>query len=237
MKIENAMIFAAGFGTRMLPLTKKIPKALLKINNKTLLEHHLQELLKLDFKRIIINAHYLSEQIISISHKYNSRVRVLVEKEILETGGGLSNALNKRYIPKDPLLLLNCDVLCRNGIINTVNQMIGLWDSRKMKILLNLINKENFLGYKGQGDFKLIKPYKKISKIDSNKKSTPLAFTGIQIFDPLVLSNFNKKRFSLSDVFKKELLKNSMFGVVDKSVWFHISSPSDYDTTIKAYKK
>ena len=237
MKIEYAMIFAAGFGTRMFPLTQKIPKALLKVNNKTLLEHHLQELLTLNFKRIIINAHYLSDQIISISQKYNSKVRVLVEKEILETGGGLSNALNKGYISKNPLLLLNCDVLCRNGIINSVNQIIDLWDSKKMKILLNLINKNNFMGYKGQGDFRLIKPFNKVSKIDSNKKNTPLAFTGIQIFDPSVLSNFSKKRFSLSDVFKKELFKNSMFGVVDKSTWFHISSPSDYDTTIEAFKK
>ena len=67
MKIEYAMIFAAGFGTRMFPLTEKIPKALLKIDDKTLLEHHLQELLKFNFKRIIINSHYLSDQIISIS--------------------------------------------------------------------------------------------------------------------------------------------------------------------------
>ena len=237
MKIEYVMIFAAGFGTRMLPLTEKIPKALLKINSKTLLEHHLQDLLKLNFKKIIINAHYLSDQIISISQKYNSRVKVLVEKEILETGGGLSNAINKGYISKNPILLINCDVLCKNGIINTVNKMINFWDSKKMKILLNLIYKENFLGYKGQGDFKLIKPDDKISKIDSNKKNTPLAFTGIQIFDPLVLSNFSKKKFSLSDVFKKEILKNSMFGVVDKSIWFHISSPYDYHTAIKAYKR
>ena len=237
MKFEQAMIFAAGFGTRMLPLTENLPKALLEVNNLTLLEHHLEDLLKCNFKRIIINAHYLSEQITPISKKYGSKVKVLVEEEILETGGGIFNAIKKGYISYDPLILINSDVLCKDRIINSVKKMLGLWDSQKMKILLNLIHKKNFIGYKGDGDFGLQNPNAKISKISPQSKKTSFVFTGLQIFDPYTLSGFAKKKFSLSDVFKKELSKNNMFGRVDSSTWFHISSPHDYNSVIKAYEK
>ena len=96
MSINQAMIFAAGYGKRMLPITKSLPKALLKIKNKTLLEHQLDILIDLNFKKIVVNAFHLKTEVVKIVNKYDARVKVIVEKELLETGGGVWMHLKKK---------------------------------------------------------------------------------------------------------------------------------------------
>ena len=93
--IEESMIFAAGLGKRMFPLTRKLPKPLIKINNTSILKNNIEKLLKCDFSNIVINTYYLPKKIINEVKEYDDRVKVVVEKERLETGGGLLNAIKK----------------------------------------------------------------------------------------------------------------------------------------------
>ena len=93
--INEAMIFAAGFGKRMLPLTKKIPKPLLKINNKSIISYQIERLLELNFKNILVNGHHLIEELNNELKIYKPYVKVIHEKKILETGGGLLNSISK----------------------------------------------------------------------------------------------------------------------------------------------
>ena len=93
----KAMILSAGYGKRLLPLTKNCPKPLLKVGNETLLSNTIHFLEKFGIKKIIINVHYLSEKIIQYinKNKFNSDITIIEEKEkILDTGGGILNALN-----------------------------------------------------------------------------------------------------------------------------------------------
>ena len=111
--LTNAMILAAGFGKRMLPLTQNSPKPLLKVNGVALLDYHLQRLAQAEFRNVVINASYLAEQLVSHASTWSSnrqaslkhlestadyqlRVDVLVEQQLLETGGGLANAIQQR---------------------------------------------------------------------------------------------------------------------------------------------
>ena len=96
--INEAMIFAAGFGKRMLPLTKKTPKPLLKINNKSIISYQIERLIELNFKNILINGHHLFQQLESELEFYRPYVKIIYEKEILETGGGLLNLIKKGKI-------------------------------------------------------------------------------------------------------------------------------------------
>ena len=80
--------------------SQKKPKALLEINNKSLLENHIDTLIRLGFNNIVVNAFHLSEQIVEKIKKYDSRVNIIVENEILETGGGLLNAIKKNASTK-----------------------------------------------------------------------------------------------------------------------------------------
>ena len=91
---KGAMIFAAGLGKRMLPLTNKLPKPLIKVRRKSMLKNNIEKLLDAEFKNIVINAFYYPQKIMDEVKSYTPIVKVIVEEERLETGGGLLNAIN-----------------------------------------------------------------------------------------------------------------------------------------------
>ena len=95
--INEAMIFAAGFGRRLLPYTKNTPKPLLKIKGKSIIHYQIDALLKLNFKNIVVNGHHLCSKLEKDLQRYKPNVKVIFEKKILETGGGLLNALKLEF--------------------------------------------------------------------------------------------------------------------------------------------
>ena len=101
--IKKAMILAAGFGKRVHPLTIKSPKPLLKIGNDTLLSNTLKFLELFGIEQVVINVHYLREQIVEYIDKsqFNLTIKIINEKgKILDTGGGIFNVLKYRYYKK-----------------------------------------------------------------------------------------------------------------------------------------
>ena len=96
--IKQAMIFAAGLGKRMLPVTKWVPKPLVKINDKSLLVNNVKKLLEHNFDEITINAYHFPEKIIKEVKQFKTKVNVVIEEERLETGGGLINCLKKTIL-------------------------------------------------------------------------------------------------------------------------------------------
>jgi len=94
--IERAIVLAAGFGKRVLPLTNTTPKPLLKINKVSLLANTLNFLKKFGVKHFAINTHHLGEQIENFAetNKGIYDIKIFKEKEILGTGGGIRNALS-----------------------------------------------------------------------------------------------------------------------------------------------
>lgn len=111
---KKAMIFAAGLGTRLKPITNKIPKALAEVNGVTLLEILIRRLINFDYHTIVINIHHFSDQILDfLNQKKNFGIDILISNEtdqLLDTGGGLQNA--KHFLKSEfPILIQNVDVL------------------------------------------------------------------------------------------------------------------------------
>lgn len=111
---QQGMILAAGFGTRLLPLTETTPKALIKAGQKSMLEWSTEALIRAGCREIVINAHHHSDQIEtwceSAQKKYiGTQFTVVKEKQILGTGGGIQNALAFLHSPL-PILIHNCDI-------------------------------------------------------------------------------------------------------------------------------
>ncbi len=222
--IDEAMIFAAGFGKRMLPLTKKIPKPLIKINEKSILSYNIEQLIEANFKKIIVNAHHHYEQIIADVQIYKPIVKVIIEKEILETGGGLLNAMNKNFFGiNDSILLMNGDIFWTNNVYKSLDKIRSIWDSNEMDQLLCLKKKENFFGYEGLGDFDKVSPNQVTSKVIKNN-NLQYAFTGLQIVKKEIVKNTKKRVFSIRDQILESLDKEKLFGYVDKNQWFHIGT-------------
>ena len=164
-KITKAMIFAAGFGKRLVPLTKKTPKPLLQLNGKTLLENCILFLEGCGIKEIVINVHYLADQIIEFinKNKFKSKIHISHEKEkILGTGGGLINAKNniKNFFQRrESFITINPDTLWNSNYVSEFN-ILEEWHFKcKMaEFVLLLVPKNNCYEIRKQGDFDLKYP-------------------------------------------------------------------------------
>ena len=226
--INEAMIFAAGFGKRMLPYTKTTPKPLLKIKGKSIIHYQIEALLNLDFKNIVVNVHHLSSKLEAELECYKPIVKIIFEKKILETGGGLLNALKKEFFQdlESPKVGINGDVFWQNSKSCPINDIIKNWES-KMDILLALKRKDLVLGYEGKGDFRL-KTKKKVSNLLRNTGYNDYMFTGLQIIKPKIIKDGTKKKFSLREIYFKLISKKTIYGFVDENDWYHISNANDY---------
>ena len=164
-KITKAMIFAAGFGKRLIPLTEKIPKPLLQLNGKTLLENCILFLENCGIKEIIINVHHLADQIIEFINKskFKSKIHVSHEKEkILGTGGGLIHAKNniKNFFQSgESFIAINPDTLWNSNYISEFN-ILAEWHfkCKEAGFILLLVPKKNCYEIEEQGDFDLKYP-------------------------------------------------------------------------------
>lgn len=227
--INEAMIFAAGLGKRMRPLSLNRPKPLIKINNGTLLSNNINKLVKSKIKNIIVNAYHHPQKIIEETKNYSKQVRVLVEKERLETGGGFLNAIkNKCFFTDNPILLVNGDIFWINKYYNSINFIRDLWNPKKMDILICLKKREEFFGYRGTGDFDCPNPTDTLLKLQS-KKESPYVFTGLQIIKQEIVVKKRKKKFSIREQIIESARKKRLFGYVDKNSWFHIGTVKDYE--------
>ncbi len=234
--INEAMIFAAGLGKRMYPLTKDKPKPLVKIKNKSILKKNIEKLIENNFKNIIVNAFHYPEQIKDEIKKYSS-VKIIIEKDRLETGGGLVNAINENYFEEDsPIILLNSDIFWENKSYNSLEKIKKLWNPNEMDMLLCLKEKEDFFGYDGHGDFGLINPDKCPSQL-RKAKINPYAYTGLQVTKQEVFKNIKKKYFSIKDKIFESLEKQKLFGYIDQNPWFHIGTINALEDFRKNYNE
>lgn len=121
---KKAMILSAGFGKRVHPLTLKYPKSLLKIGKETLLSNTLKFLEQIKIEHVVINCHYLADQIIEYikKNKFRLKINIVHEKDrILDTGGGVLNAIE--YFSNESFLIINPDTIWNSHYLQDVNIM------------------------------------------------------------------------------------------------------------------
>ena len=146
MSVKTALILCAGFGKRLEPLTKSIPKPLLKIKDITLLERTLNIIDKLEIKEVKINTFYLEDQIIDFIKNYKSSLEIEIikdGKEILDTGGGILNLINSSE--NEDFIVFNPDTMWDIKYIDELKGMIEYYDSNKLSNLLLVVNKKKVL--------------------------------------------------------------------------------------------
>ena len=193
--IKKAMILAAGFGKRLNPLTINCPKPLLKIGNQTLLSNTLKFLKLFGIKKVIINVHYLKNQIIDYVNKNNFDLDIILieEKEkILDTGGGILNAI--KYFSGTPFLVINPDTIWNHFYIKELKKLEeDFFLNKKNQCSLLVVNKDKSFDKSFKGDFNL-----ENNLINRKKDSLKYIYTGLQIIKPEVFDNLNSKVFSIN---------------------------------------
>ena len=214
----NLMILAAGYGKRMQNLTETKPKPLLKINNKELLRYNIDFFLTLGCKKIVINTHYLHEQIKNFIKDYypDKNIQLIHEKILLNTGGGIKNALT--LLGNKNFLVTNADILWKEENKKDVLRFISnIDDIKACKLLLS--KDINFQGLKKLiGDFKLENVLiKRWEKYDPH-----LYYTGLQIINPLIFDLIEEKSFSLNKLWNILINNKNLQGEILNSNIAHI---------------
>ena len=224
--MKRAMILAAGFGVRLRPITNKLPKPLVKVLGRTLIDHTIDRLQEGGVEKFVVNTHHLSEQIHKHLKKRND-VDILFSREdrILETGGGITNALEKFH--NEPFFACNGDTLWLNGSQNAANRMIHHWDADKMDGLLMLHSTVDAYGYDGLGDFN-INPLGVLTRRPESEVS-PYLFTGVQILKPKLFRSAPEGPFSLNLLYDRAIETGRLYGIVHDGEWFHIGTPEALD--------
>ena len=229
--IKKAMILAAGFGKRILPLTARCPKPLLKIGDETLLSNTLKFLKLCGITEIIINTHYLAEQIIDYvnKNKQNLNINIVIEKEkILDTGGGVLNVI--KYFSNEPFLIINPDTLWNLHYMKELKLLEETFlENKKSKCSLLVVNKERSFDQSLKGDFSLKDDL--ISRED--KKNLSYIYTGLQVIKPEAFYSLNLKVFSINKIWDSLIKNNELYGIQSNIDFLHVSTLNIYKNLLK----
>ena len=228
--INKAMILAAGFGKRIHPLTRKSPKPLLKIGNETLLSNALKFLELFGISEVVINVHYLGEQIVDYinKNKFNLIINIVKEKDkILDTGGGVLNAI--QYFSKEAFLIINPDTIWNSHYLEELKLMQKIFFENKKKCLLLVVNREKSFEKSFKGDFNL----KNHLITRKDKDNLKYIYTGLQIIKPEIFSDINEKVFSINRIWDK-LIANKELNAIESNIDFlHVSTLDIYKALLK----
>jgi len=227
----NAMIFAAGLGTRLKPYTTNCPKALVELAGKPLLEHCILKLKAFGVDRIVINVHHFADQVeefLLSKENFGMDIRISDERKLLlDTGGAIKKAKDL-FIPNAPILIYNVDVLSslklkdlfeahkNNRALATLN----LRDKNTSRCLS--FNNEGLLsGWKDEasGEVKIVN--------DSFNASEDFSFSGIHIIDSKLLGLIEEDAvFSIIDLYLRLAKKHRIAGYYDSSdIWMDLGKP------------
>ncbi len=215
------MLFAAGFGTRMGALTADRPKPLVPVAGKPLLDHALDVADAAGITDIVINLHYLGQQI--ATHIAHRNIALSWERDqILETGGGLRAALPK--MGGGPVMTLNTDAVWTGA--NPLTQLLTAWDEGKMDTLLLLLPADQARGHKGRGDFLLADDGRVVR---ANGAAGPV-YLGAQIIRDSALLAIPDPVFSLNRPWDDLIAKGRAYGVIHQGGWCDVGSPEGIQT-------
>jgi MurNAc alpha-1-phosphate uridylyltransferase len=222
LEITHGMVLAAGFGKRMQPITNTLPKPLVTVDDRALLDRALDHFATAGISDVVVNAHYLGEQIHAhLENRDTPRIVISDESEILETGGGVLQAL--ALLGSEPFAVANSDALWGDGPTPALARMAEAWDDGRMDALLLLHSTIDAVGYAGRGDFFMDPDGGLIRRQEG--EVAPFLFTGIQILHPRCFEDETPGKFSLNRIYDKALVAGRLFGVRHDGDWYHVGTP------------
>ncbi|HEX7966935.1 MAG TPA: nucleotidyltransferase family protein [Stellaceae bacterium] len=218
---QSAMVLAAGLGTRLRPITDRVPKPLVSIGGKALIDHAIDRLADAGVPRLVVNVHYKSEMIARhLEGRRTPAIALSHEQELLETGGGILKAL--------PLLdeffyVVNSDVFWLDGKVPALRRLARTWDAARLDALLLLQRTTSALGYEGPGDF-IMDPLGGVRR-RREREVAPHLFAGVQIVHRRLFDGQKPGKFSLNPLWDRALAAGRLAAIVHDGEWYHVGTP------------
>ncbi len=223
--IRRAMVLAAGLGKRMRPLTERIPKPLVEIAGKALIDHALDRLADAGIPEAVVNVHYLAEQL--EAHLYTRTAPKIVisdeRKELLETAGGIKKALP--LLAPDgasPFLIVNSDELWIERAHPNIPRLIETWRPDDMDILLLLASDTASIGYHGKGDFTMDSLGRLSRRVEG--KMAPFIYAGVAIVNPTLFADIPEGPVSMNLLFDRAIAAHRLYGFRLDGLWLHVGT-------------
>ncbi|MBU0860514.1 MAG: nucleotidyltransferase family protein [Alphaproteobacteria bacterium] len=207
----SVMLFAAGMGTRMAPLTTDRPKPLICVAGKPLLDHALDLTDVTQVGRRVVNVHYKADMV--RAHLAVRDVAISAEDPLLETGGGLRHALP--LLGAGPVMTLNTDAVWHGP--NPLAQLAAAWQPQ-MEALLLLVPPAQVAGHVGKGDF-AIAPDGRLTRAPAQ------IYTGAQIMRTDRLGDVPQDAFSLNLIWNEMAQRGGLYGISYDGRWCDVGRP------------
>lgn len=222
---KMAMVLAAGKGERMRPLTLAVPKPLVELAGRPLIDHVLDRLASAGVETAIVNVHYLADVLEQrLARRDGTKPKIVISDErdaLLDTGGGAKRALTR--LRGGPFFIHNADTVWSEGATPALIRMLALWDPAVMDCLLLLAPLSSSIGYGGKGDFAMA-PDGRLTR-RGERQVVPFAFAGVSLCDERLFADSPDGAFSLNLLWDRALAKGRLYGIRLDGRWMHVGTP------------
>ncbi len=225
-----AMVFAAGLGTRMRPITDTTPKPLVSVAGRTLIDHALDDFANAGVETAIVNVHHLADQIETHLQARNAPQIVISDEraKLLDQGGGIRKVLP--LLGDDPFYICNTDAFWFDAAQSNLLALARAWDASRMDVALLLSPTQGSVGVDWEGDFDL-SPEGRILRPAGPK---PYVYSGVGLIKPQLFAQETQDVFKLAPFFFEAAEKGRLFGVVAQGLWLHVGTVAAIDDAEKA---
>jgi N-acetyl-alpha-D-muramate 1-phosphate uridylyltransferase len=219
---KTAMVLAAGLGQRMRPITATLPKPLIKVAGRALIDHALDRLADAGVETAVVNVHHLAD-LIEAHLRSRQWPKVIISDEraaLLDTGGGIKKALP--LIGDEPFVLLNSDSLWIDGPEANLARLMRAWNPQDTDILLLLADRDS-LGYEGAGDF-VMAPDGQLRRRPADAIA-PHVYAGAAILKPSLFADMPDGAYSLNRLVDRAIDAGRLRGLALDGEWLHVGTP------------
>jgi MurNAc alpha-1-phosphate uridylyltransferase len=221
--VTTAMVLAAGLGTRMRPLSDALPKPLVRLKGKPLIDHALDRIAAGGIARAVVNVHHRAD-LIEAHLKDRTSPAIAISDErgaLLETGGGIVKALP--LLGPAPFLIHNSDSVWIEGVGSNIARLAAAFDPQRMDSLMLLTLGATSLGYEGHGDFVMGSDGMLVRR--GERREAPFVFTGVSIAHPRLFDSAPDGPFSLNVLWDRAITEGRLYGLRLDGVWMHVGTP------------
>jgi MurNAc alpha-1-phosphate uridylyltransferase len=221
--MTTAMVLAAGLGLRMRPLTENIPKPLVTVGGKTLIDHALDRLAEAGVETAVVNVHHLPDQIEAhLKSRHAPKVVISDERDaLLDTGGAVVKALP--LLGDAPFFHVNSDTLWVDGVKPNLPFLAQAFDPAAMDALLLMATTISSVGYSGRGDFAMAADGRLRRR--GEREVVPFVYAGAAILAPAMFAEAPAGAFSLNHLFDRSIEAGRLYGLRLDGVWMHVGTP------------
>jgi N-acetyl-alpha-D-muramate 1-phosphate uridylyltransferase len=240
MTVRQAMVLAAGLGTRMRPITDTIPKPLVKIGGKPMIDYTLDSLVEAGVEQAAINVHHFADQMEAHLQNYRG-LDILVSDErdaLMNSGGGLAKGL--KLLDREPVFVMNADLFWISEPADrpsNLRRLAGFFDAEHMDMALLCVRIEDTTGHNGKNDFSLASDGRLTRYRDD--PSNPVVYAGAIVMSPTLLDDAPQDAFNLNIYFDKAIARGRLFGMMMEGHWLTVGTPDaidDAEETIRRFR-